>query len=194
MQQSGVPSCHSLLPAGSCRCVPAACARLAYVIFTLPQETLHISEPYELLEGTKPLSPLPGAAASLASPPAHSYPKAQEVMAPAARACVLAPSAPCPAARAAARVPLLAPEPLQRPTAPWGSSQALRERAVVARSGCPHSGRLVAGLSKTHCVDTFGSGSVRKWLLSSLTEDNLTVNFCQCLSLEGKAVARLLHV
>lgn len=98
MQQSGVPSCHSLLPAGSCRCVPAACARLAYVIFTLPQETLHISEPYELLEGTKPLSPLPGAAASLASPPAHSYPKAQEVMAPAARARVLAPSAPCPAA------------------------------------------------------------------------------------------------
>uniref|UniRef100_U3IDF9 Pleckstrin homology-like domain family B member 1 n=1 Tax=Anas platyrhynchos platyrhynchos TaxID=8840 RepID=U3IDF9_ANAPP len=45
----------------------------------LKEETLHISEPYELLEGTKPLSPLPGAAASLASPPAHSYPKAQEV-------------------------------------------------------------------------------------------------------------------
>ncbi|KAM9175297.1 pleckstrin homology-like domain family B member 1 isoform 3-T3 [Mergus octosetaceus] len=44
----------------------------------LKEETLHISEPYELLEGTKPLSPLPGAAASLASPPAHSYPKAQE--------------------------------------------------------------------------------------------------------------------
>lgn len=65
---------------------------------------------------------------------------------------------------------------------------------MVARSGCPHSGRLVAGLSKTHCVDTFGSGSVRKWLLSSLTGDTLTVNFCQCLSLEGKAVARLLHV
>ncbi|XP_071883749.1 pleckstrin homology-like domain family B member 1 isoform X10 [Anas platyrhynchos] len=45
----------------------------------LKEETLHISEPYELLEGTKPLSPLPGAAASLASPPAHSYPKAQEM-------------------------------------------------------------------------------------------------------------------
>uniref|UniRef100_A0A8B9EFI9 Pleckstrin homology-like domain family B member 1 n=1 Tax=Anser cygnoides TaxID=8845 RepID=A0A8B9EFI9_ANSCY len=44
----------------------------------LKEETLQISEPYELLEGTKPLSPLPGAAASLASP-AHSYPKTQEV-------------------------------------------------------------------------------------------------------------------
>ncbi|XP_066837284.1 pleckstrin homology-like domain family B member 1 isoform X8 [Anser cygnoides] len=43
----------------------------------LKEETLQISEPYELLEGTKPLSPLPGAAASLASP-AHSYPKTQE--------------------------------------------------------------------------------------------------------------------
>ncbi|XP_040390127.1 pleckstrin homology-like domain family B member 1 isoform X9 [Cygnus olor] len=45
----------------------------------LKEETLQISEPYELLEGTKPLSPLPGAAASLASPSAHSYPKTQEV-------------------------------------------------------------------------------------------------------------------
>ncbi|XP_075630828.1 pleckstrin homology-like domain family B member 1 isoform X10 [Balearica regulorum gibbericeps] len=45
----------------------------------LRDETLHISEPYELLEGTKPLSPLPAAAASLASPAARSYPKAQEV-------------------------------------------------------------------------------------------------------------------
>ncbi|XP_064327122.1 pleckstrin homology-like domain family B member 1 isoform X13 [Phalacrocorax carbo] len=45
----------------------------------LREETLHISEPYELLEGTKPLSPLPAAAASLASPAARSYPKAQEV-------------------------------------------------------------------------------------------------------------------
>ncbi|XP_040390121.1 pleckstrin homology-like domain family B member 1 isoform X4 [Cygnus olor] len=44
----------------------------------LKEETLQISEPYELLEGTKPLSPLPGAAASLASPSAHSYPKTQE--------------------------------------------------------------------------------------------------------------------
>ncbi|KAM6370581.1 LOW QUALITY PROTEIN: pleckstrin homology-like domain family B member 1 [Pluvialis apricaria] len=44
----------------------------------LREETLHISEPYELLEGTKPPSPLPAAAASLASPAAHSYPKAQE--------------------------------------------------------------------------------------------------------------------
>ncbi|XP_067166315.1 pleckstrin homology-like domain family B member 1 isoform X8 [Apteryx mantelli] len=45
----------------------------------LKEETLHISEPYELLEGAKPPSPLPGAA-SLASPPcARSYPKAQEV-------------------------------------------------------------------------------------------------------------------
>ncbi|XP_066837286.1 pleckstrin homology-like domain family B member 1 isoform X10 [Anser cygnoides] len=44
----------------------------------LKEETLQISEPYELLEGTKPLSPLPGAAASLASP-AHSYPKTQEM-------------------------------------------------------------------------------------------------------------------
>ncbi|XP_057234999.1 pleckstrin homology-like domain family B member 1 isoform X2 [Malurus melanocephalus] len=45
----------------------------------LREETLHISEPYELLEGTKPLSPLPAAAASLASPATCSYPKAQEV-------------------------------------------------------------------------------------------------------------------
>ncbi|XP_040508149.1 pleckstrin homology-like domain family B member 1 isoform X11 [Gallus gallus] len=45
----------------------------------LKEETLHISEPYELLEGSKPLSPPVGAAASLASPSAHSYPKAQEV-------------------------------------------------------------------------------------------------------------------
>ncbi|XP_052639760.1 pleckstrin homology-like domain family B member 1 isoform X5 [Harpia harpyja] len=44
----------------------------------LREETLHISEPYELLEGTKPLSPPPAAAASLASPAARSYPKAQE--------------------------------------------------------------------------------------------------------------------
>ncbi|XP_064360195.1 pleckstrin homology-like domain family B member 1 isoform X8 [Dromaius novaehollandiae] len=45
----------------------------------LKEETLHISEPYELLEGAKPLGPLPGAA-SLASPPsARSHPKAQEV-------------------------------------------------------------------------------------------------------------------
>ncbi|XP_027737195.1 pleckstrin homology-like domain family B member 1 isoform X2 [Empidonax traillii] len=45
----------------------------------LREETLHISEPYELLEGTKSLSPLPAAAASLASPATCSYPKAQEV-------------------------------------------------------------------------------------------------------------------
>ncbi|KAK4809508.1 hypothetical protein QYF61_015065 [Mycteria americana] len=44
----------------------------------LREETLHISEPYELLEGTKPPSPLPAAAASLASPAARSCPKAQE--------------------------------------------------------------------------------------------------------------------
>ncbi|KAL9825965.1 pleckstrin homology-like domain family B member 1 isoform 9-T10 [Geothlypis trichas] len=44
----------------------------------LREETLHISEPYELLEGPKPLSPLPAAAASLASPATYSYPKAQE--------------------------------------------------------------------------------------------------------------------
>ncbi|XP_071432417.1 pleckstrin homology-like domain family B member 1 isoform X3 [Pithys albifrons albifrons] len=45
----------------------------------LREETLHISEPYELLEGTKSLSPLPAAAVSLASPATRSYPKAQEV-------------------------------------------------------------------------------------------------------------------
>ncbi|XP_072774310.1 pleckstrin homology-like domain family B member 1 isoform X8 [Taeniopygia guttata] len=45
----------------------------------LREETLHISEPYELLEGTKPLSPLPVAAASLASPATYSYPKAHEM-------------------------------------------------------------------------------------------------------------------
>ncbi|XP_069732714.1 pleckstrin homology-like domain family B member 1 isoform X13 [Phaenicophaeus curvirostris] len=45
----------------------------------LREETLHISEPFELLEGAKPLSPLPAAAASLASPATRSYPKAQEV-------------------------------------------------------------------------------------------------------------------
>lgn len=63
----------------SCCCHLAVSAHLAYVTFTLQQETLHISEPYELLEGTKPLSPLPAAAASLASPATYSYPKAQEV-------------------------------------------------------------------------------------------------------------------
>lgn len=77
---------------GSSCCHLAACAHLAYVIFTLQQETLHISEPYELLEGTKPLSPLPAAAASLASPATRSYPKAQEVTGLTARACSLAPS------------------------------------------------------------------------------------------------------
>ncbi|XP_065553198.1 pleckstrin homology-like domain family B member 1 isoform X3 [Lathamus discolor] len=45
----------------------------------LREETLHISEPYELLEGAKPLSPPPAAAASLASPAALSYPRAHEV-------------------------------------------------------------------------------------------------------------------
>ncbi|XP_068850627.1 pleckstrin homology-like domain family B member 1 [Aphelocoma coerulescens] len=45
----------------------------------LREETLHTSETYELLEGTKPLSPLPTAAASLASPATYSYPKAQEM-------------------------------------------------------------------------------------------------------------------
>ncbi|XP_061224241.1 pleckstrin homology-like domain family B member 1 isoform X8 [Neopsephotus bourkii] len=45
----------------------------------LREETLHISEPYELLEGAKPLSPPPTAAASLASPAARSYPRAHEV-------------------------------------------------------------------------------------------------------------------
>ncbi|XP_074018405.1 pleckstrin homology-like domain family B member 1 [Numenius arquata] len=44
----------------------------------LREETLHISEPYELLEGTKPLSPLPAVATSLASPAARSCPKAHE--------------------------------------------------------------------------------------------------------------------
>ncbi|KAM6238228.1 pleckstrin homology-like domain family B member 1 isoform 2-T2 [Porphyrio hochstetteri] len=44
----------------------------------LRDETLRISEPYELLEGTKPPSPPPAVAASLASPAARSYPKAQE--------------------------------------------------------------------------------------------------------------------
>ncbi|XP_062464543.1 pleckstrin homology-like domain family B member 1 isoform X8 [Pezoporus occidentalis] len=44
----------------------------------LREETLHISEPYELLEGAKPLSPPPAAAASLASPAARSYPRAHE--------------------------------------------------------------------------------------------------------------------
>jgi len=76
---------------GCCCCDPSASACLAYVIFAFLQETLHISEPYELLEGSKPLSPPVGAAASLASPSAHSYPKAQEVMALTACACVLAP-------------------------------------------------------------------------------------------------------
>ncbi|XP_053943030.1 pleckstrin homology-like domain family B member 1 isoform X4 [Cuculus canorus] len=46
----------------------------------LREETLHISEPFELLEGAQPLSPLPAAAASLASPATRSYPKAQEYM------------------------------------------------------------------------------------------------------------------
>lgn len=70
---------HACLQWDSYCCHFAICAHLAYMIFTLQQETLHISEPYELLEGTKPLSPLPAAAASLASPATYSYPKAQEV-------------------------------------------------------------------------------------------------------------------
>ncbi|KAJ7416986.1 Pleckstrin like proteiny-like domain family B member 1 [Willisornis vidua] len=45
----------------------------------LREETLHISEPYELLEGTKSLSPLPAAAVSLTSSATRSYPKAQEM-------------------------------------------------------------------------------------------------------------------
>ncbi|XP_057284214.1 pleckstrin homology-like domain family B member 1 isoform X10 [Pezoporus wallicus] len=45
----------------------------------LREETLHISEPYELLEGAKLLSPPPAATASLASPAARSYPRAHEV-------------------------------------------------------------------------------------------------------------------
>ncbi|XP_071582865.1 LOW QUALITY PROTEIN: pleckstrin homology-like domain family B member 1 [Heliangelus exortis] len=44
----------------------------------LREETLHISEPYEPLEGAQPLSPLPAAASSFASPAACSYPTAQE--------------------------------------------------------------------------------------------------------------------
>ncbi|KAM9370012.1 pleckstrin homology-like domain family B member 1 [Phaethornis superciliosus] len=44
----------------------------------LREETLHISEPYEPLEGTQPLSPLPAAASSFASSAACSYPTAQE--------------------------------------------------------------------------------------------------------------------
>ncbi|XP_061870202.1 pleckstrin homology-like domain family B member 1 isoform X3 [Colius striatus] len=45
----------------------------------LREESLHISEPYELLEGTKSLSPLPAATTSLASSAACCYPKAQEI-------------------------------------------------------------------------------------------------------------------
>ncbi|XP_053905532.1 pleckstrin homology-like domain family B member 1 isoform X10 [Malaclemys terrapin pileata] len=44
----------------------------------LKEETLHISEPYDLLEETKPQNPLLGASASLGSFSAHSYPKMQE--------------------------------------------------------------------------------------------------------------------
>ncbi|XP_051494641.1 LOW QUALITY PROTEIN: pleckstrin homology-like domain family B member 1 [Apus apus] len=44
----------------------------------LREETLHISEPYEMAEGTQALSPLSAASASFASPAARSYPKAQE--------------------------------------------------------------------------------------------------------------------
>ncbi|XP_043389876.1 pleckstrin homology-like domain family B member 1 isoform X4 [Chelonia mydas] len=44
----------------------------------LREETLHISEPYDLLEETKPQKPLPGASASLGPFSAHSYPKMQE--------------------------------------------------------------------------------------------------------------------
>ncbi|XP_043389883.1 pleckstrin homology-like domain family B member 1 isoform X10 [Chelonia mydas] len=45
----------------------------------LREETLHISEPYDLLEETKPQKPLPGASASLGPFSAHSYPKMQEM-------------------------------------------------------------------------------------------------------------------
>ncbi|XP_034610724.1 pleckstrin homology-like domain family B member 1 isoform X19 [Trachemys scripta elegans] len=44
----------------------------------LKEETLHISEPYDLLEETKPQNPLLGASASLGPFSAHSYPKMQE--------------------------------------------------------------------------------------------------------------------
>lgn len=109
---------------GSCCCRLAACARLAYVIFTVQQETLHISEPYELLEGTKPLSPLPAAAASLASPAARSYPKAQEVTGLTARARSLAPS-----------LAELPPDPLCGLTSPSGSRASPRQHAEMARLG-----------------------------------------------------------
>nr|XP_023958817.2 pleckstrin homology-like domain family B member 1 isoform X21 [Chrysemys picta bellii] len=45
----------------------------------LKEETLHISEPYDLLEETKPQNPLLGASASLGPFSAHSYPKMQEM-------------------------------------------------------------------------------------------------------------------
>ncbi|XP_039352504.1 pleckstrin homology-like domain family B member 1 isoform X1 [Mauremys reevesii] len=44
----------------------------------LKEERLHISEPYDLLEETKPQNPLLGASASLGPFSAHSYPKMQE--------------------------------------------------------------------------------------------------------------------
>ncbi|XP_073176676.1 pleckstrin homology-like domain family B member 1 isoform X16 [Lepidochelys kempii] len=44
----------------------------------LREETLHISEPCDLLEETKPQKPLPGASASLGPFSAHSYTKMQE--------------------------------------------------------------------------------------------------------------------
>ncbi|TFK01971.1 transcription cofactor HES-6-like [Platysternon megacephalum] len=44
----------------------------------LKEETLHISEPYDLLEETEPQNPLLGASASLGPFSAHSYPKMQE--------------------------------------------------------------------------------------------------------------------
>ncbi|XP_043356820.1 pleckstrin homology-like domain family B member 1 isoform X9 [Dermochelys coriacea] len=45
----------------------------------LREETLHISEPYDLLEETKPQKPLPGATASLGPFSTPCYPKMQEM-------------------------------------------------------------------------------------------------------------------
>lgn len=106
---------------GSCCCPLAACAHPAYMIFTLQQETLHISEPYELLEGTKALSPPPAAAASLASPAARSYPKAQEVTGLTARTCSLVPSLAEPLS-----------DPLRGLMLPSGSRASPQQCAVMA--------------------------------------------------------------
>lgn len=80
----------TVVPPTRCLCPP--CPR----DHPLQQETLCIPEPYELLEGSQPLSPPPAAAASSFASAARSLPAAHEVPALTARARSLAMAEPFP--------------------------------------------------------------------------------------------------